>query len=125
MVVLDTSAVLALMLDEPGSEVVLARLQNGMISAVNVVEVLTRLVEAGLTIDEADTDFTGLNLEIVPLDHRLAKGAAGLRLLTRHRGLSLGDRACLALGQREKLPVLTADRQWEDLDIGVEVQLIR
>ncbi|MFN3474480.1 MAG: type II toxin-antitoxin system VapC family toxin [Blastomonas sp.] len=125
MVVFDTSAVLALMLDEPGGDVVIANLQSGVVSAVNVIEVLTRLVEAGLTIDEADAAFSGLNLLMIPLDHQLAKGAAGLRPLTRHRGLSLGDRSCLALGQHEKLSVLTADRQWEGLDIGVDIRLIR
>ena len=125
MVVFDASAVLALMLDEPGGDMVIANLQGGLISVVNVVEVLTRLVEAGLTIDEADADFTGLKLVMMPLDHQLAKASAGLRPLTRHLGLSLGDRACLALGQRETLPVLTADRQWVGLDIGVDIRLIR
>lgn len=67
----------------------------------------------------------GLHLSIVPFDDELAYDCAGLRPVTKHLGLSLGDRACLALAKREVLPVLTADRVWSELDIGVEVRLIR
>ncbi len=62
---------------------------------------------------------------IVPFDQELASIAAGLESLTRPFGLSLGDRACLALGIRLSLPILTADQAWAKLDVGVKVELIR
>lgn len=125
MKVFDTSAVLALMLDEPGGDVVIANLSGGMISAVNVVEVLSRLSEGGMNIDAADAAFGQLGLEIMNFDHTLALEAARMRLPTRSRGLSLGDRACLALALRENVPAMTADRQWDGVDVGVEIRLIR
>lgn len=125
MMVFDTSAVLALMLDEPGGEMVLQNLTGGLISTVNVVEVLTRLSDGGMDLDEAESVFSLLGLEQVSFDQQHAIEAGRMRMPTRHRGLSLGDRACLALALREGVPALTADRQWDGVDVGADIRLIR
>ena len=75
--------------------------------------------------DSIRSTIDGLRLRIVPFDEGHAYKAGSLRHSTRHVGLSLGDRACLVLAAAMSLPALTADRAWADLDIGVEVQLIR
>lgn len=125
MAVFDTSAVLAILLGEPGGDFAADHLEGSHISAVNVIEVLTRLIDGGSNGSDARTFLSQLGLSVVQLDHGLAVDAAVLRGPTRYRGLSLGDRACLALARRKGVPVLTADRQWEGLDIGVEIRLIR
>ncbi len=94
-------------------------------SSVNLAEVATFFTNGGIAIDEVRDMLMALDLPTVPFDDDLAFGAAALRLPTRRFGLSLGDRACLALAKREGLPALTTDRVWSDLDIGVEVRLIR
>lgn len=94
-------------------------------SSVNLAEVATFFTNGGAAIGEVRDVLTDLHLAIVPFDDELAYDSAGLRPATKHLGLSLGDRACLALAKREGLPALTADLAWAGLDIGVEVQLIR
>ena len=116
---------LALLRKEPGAEHVEAALSTALMSAVNLAEVATFFVNGGMPIDTVRTLLTGLEVKTVPFEDDLAFGAAALRSATRHLGLSLGDRACLALAKREGLPALTTDRAWADLDIGVEVRLIR
>jgi PIN domain nuclease of toxin-antitoxin system len=96
-----------------------------MISAVNVAEVITRLIDLGYSPEAAEAAVSRGGFEVIPFDMAAASLAAKLRVATRHLGLSLGDRACLALAERERLPVLTADRAWASLDIGVEIRLIR
>jgi PIN domain nuclease of toxin-antitoxin system len=96
-----------------------------MISAVNVAEVITRLIDLGYSPEAAEVAISRGGFEVIPFDTAAASLAAKLRVTTRHLGLSLGDRACLALAEREGLPVLTADRAWASLDIGVEIRLIR
>jgi PIN domain nuclease of toxin-antitoxin system len=66
-----------------------------------------------------------LNLRVIAFDEPQARSAARLRPVTRHAGLSLGDRACLALGDRLGCPVVTADRIWGNLDVGVDIFVIR
>jgi ribonuclease VapC len=98
------------------------------ISAVNWAEVLSRLGELGMDPTVEGRRLTKLargRLTIVPFDADHAEEAARLRPLTRHLGLSLGDRACLALGFALSLPVLAADRSWSQLDPGFRVELIR
>ena len=126
-VVLDASALLAAMLEEPGQEVVERALATAIISSVNFVEVASRLIDGGLSPEEAEDDLATLELTVINFDHLQAIEAARLRALTRHAGLSLGDRACLALARVRGVPVLTADRAWAALaaDIGVEVELVR
>jgi PIN domain nuclease of toxin-antitoxin system len=129
--VLDASALLAYLQDEPGSDVVDAVLAEGaVINAVNYAEVLSRLSDRG---DEPTTThrrlerqgLTGGLLEVIPLLGEDAVTIARLRPVTRAQGLSLGDRACLATALRLERPVLTADRGWATIDVGVTVRLIR
>ncbi len=96
-----------------------------MISAANAAEVVARLIDIGKSPDLASRAMADLNCEIVPVDAALGLRAGELRALTRGKGLSLGDRICLALAERERVPALTADRAWAELQIGVEVSLIR
>lgn len=123
--VLDASAVLASFRDEVGGDRVRPLLNVSLLSTVNLAETATRLLELGVSPEAIDGLPESLRCEVIPLDADLAFRAAHLRTQTRHLGLSLGDRACLALAQREGLPVLTADRSWAKLDVGVEVVLIR
>jgi len=92
------------------------------VSAVNLSEVVAKLADHGVPLGEIRQALT-LGLEVVPFTEELAYAAGELRPLTRDRGLSLGDRACLALAKTLKRPVLTADRGWASLDLGVEVRL--
>lgn len=111
--VLDASAVIALMLDEPGADKVAAFLPGALVSAVNVAEVVAKFVgrdmTSGATVYGA---FDELGIEIVPFDGDQALVCGSLRWATRDAGLSLGDRACIALGKARGLPVVTADRAW-------------
>ena len=131
MIVLDASALLAWILDEPGSEEVNIALGSGaVIHAVNWAEALTKLQEKGLTPDRVAADLTGIGLlgQTLQVDLGTLEDAsmvALLRPLTRSAGLSLGDRYCLALGRRLGLPVLTADRAWTTLNGDHKVVLIR
>lgn len=94
-------------------------------SAVNVAEVVSRLADTGMNAAEVRSLVGTLGLEVAPFDEELAHATGMLRLTTRDKGLSLGDRACLALAKHLAFPALTADRGWAELDIGVEVTLIR
>lgn len=123
--VLDASAILAMVHREPGAEVVAEKLPRAIVSAVNVAEVAARLSDGGMRDGDIQTTIREMDIDIVAFDNALALASGTLRPLTRHAGLSLGDRACLALARARSLPVLTADRVWADLQIGVEVQLIR
>ena len=122
--VIDASAVLALLGSEPGHERVAAELPSAVMSTVNLAEIVTSLINRGFSAAEARRTAESLAIETVPLDEELALDAGALRETTRSHGLSLGDRACLALAGRMALPVLTADQAWQDLDIGVEIRLI-
>ena len=124
-VVLDASAVLAHLLAEPGGEGVEAVIADAVISAVNLAEVAQRLIETGASDAEALAVVENLPCDVASFDAAAAVQVALLRRATSVRGLSLGDRACLALGKRLGLPVYTADRAWAELDLGVEVVLIR
>lgn len=123
--VLDASAVLAHLRDEPGAEDVLNRMDGALLSAVNLAEIVQKLIDDGLSQDGVAASIHVLPVRIVAFDQRLAIQAGILRGPTRRFGLSLGDRACIALALREGFPVLTADRVWAELDLGVEVVLIR
>ena len=125
MVVLDSSALLASLFGKPGYERVDDALHTACISAVNLAEVMARLVRDGMALDEFLRDLDGSDLEVVPFDLPQARLAAEFLPQTRRRGLSLGDRACLALASIRALPVLTADRAWAQLRLPVEVRLIR
>lgn len=124
-VVLDSSALLAYIKAEPGAEVVKESIGDAVISAVNFAEAVSKLVDRGGTLNEARIVLGFAPVDIVDFDHRLAERAGALILKTRRKGLSLGDRACLALAERERLPVLTGDKAWAQLDLPIEVRLIR
>ena len=100
-------------------------MDGSVLSAVNVAEVVQKLVDDGVPDINIRASIDELPCRIMPLDLALGFEIGFLRQSTRHRGLSLGDRACLALARREGLPVLTADRAWAELDLGIEVVLIR
>jgi PIN domain nuclease of toxin-antitoxin system len=121
----DASAILALLKQEPFDKVEPKRLFRATISAVNLSEVLEMLCSGGLSQLEAEEAVAALNLEVADFDEPQAHLAAYLRSDTRRAGLSLGDRACLALGLRLGRPVITADRAWARVDVGVEIFLIR
>ncbi len=124
--VLDASALLVLMYDEPGSEFVANFVDAGAaISAVNVAEVATKLYDGGQSGEAVETLINALQLEIVQFDHVLAYQTGALRPLTKPWGLSLGDRACLALAQQRGLPVLTADQVWARLPLGLTIHVVR
>lgn len=123
--VLDASAVLAFLGGEPGSDRVAAVLPDAIMSAVNGAEVYGKLADRGASLAQSDEIMGALALDLRPFDAAQARASAQLRGATRALGLSLGDRACLSLAQVENLPVLTADRVWADLDIGVEIEVIR
>ena len=124
-VVLDSSAVLALIWAEAGEPAVAAVMPEARISAVNVIEVVQKLVDRDVDDHVIRATLDGLELRVEPFDADQALQAGLLRRATRSKGLSLGDRACLALARSLGLPVITADRAWAELDLGVEVVLIR
>jgi PIN domain nuclease of toxin-antitoxin system len=123
--IFDASALLALMLGEPGAEIAEKHLADAVISAVNFSEVLAKLLQHGMPFDLAVSGVGKLIAEVVPFEKKHAIVTAALREETAACGLSFGDRACLALGRITRLPVLTADRAWADLKIKVRVELIR
>ncbi len=124
--VLDASALLALLNREPGSEQVASVVADGAaISAVNLSEVVAKLCEVDMPEAIVHDVLDLLGLEIVDFDTDQAYQTGLLRALTRHAGLSLGDRACLVLARQLDLPALTTDRVWESLTVGVTVQVIR
>jgi ribonuclease VapC len=125
--VLDASALLCLLFDEPGADRVERVLPEALISAANLAEVLSKLVDRGLDGNEALADLRELDLEVVALDRAQAEAAGLLRSATREAGLSLSARACLALAQQRRVPTLTTDQQQAEVAsaIGVTVELIR
>lgn len=123
--VLDSSAVLALIFAEEGHETVEALLPAAVISAVNASEVLAKLLRLGASAADATKALDDLQLAVLPFTLDDARSAARLEPLTRVRGLSLGDRACLALAQRCGVPGVTADRNWRIAKLPVRVRSIR
>ena len=124
-VVLDTSALLAFVNAERGGETVADVIADAVISTVNLAEAVTKLVDRGASLDRAREVLAMAEYEVADFDREQAEDAGALIARTRAKGLSLGDRACLALAQRERLPALTADRRWADVEVGVEVRLFR
>ena len=124
--VLDATAILAVINAEPGAEKLTPDLLAGAVgSAVNLAEVQTKLVSRGWTSDEAWEDATSPIREVLPFDEEQARMAGDLVTQTRHLGLSLGDRACLALGIALKVPVYTAEKAWKKVKVGVRIHVIR
>jgi PIN domain nuclease of toxin-antitoxin system len=122
--VLDSSAVLALIFNEPGAETVKSVLPDALLSTVNLAEIITKLVDKGLPAEVARAAVKVLGAEIVDFDSNQAFLTGELRAATRAAGLSLGDRACLALAAKRNLPAMSADRAWGKLE-NFDVILIR
>jgi PIN domain nuclease of toxin-antitoxin system len=123
--VVDASALLAFLNEEPGSEVVEEALPSALISTVNLSEAIAKLLERGVPDGEVVAVIGYLDFKVIDFISVSAWDAARLRPVTRAYGLSFGDRACLGLALQQKLPVLTADSAWRSLSLGVEIHLIR
>jgi ribonuclease VapC len=123
--VLDASALLAFLHHEPGHAAVDAVLRGATISSVNWSEVIQKALARGVDVVGLQSDLSALGLTVLPFTADDAEVTAQLWVQTRALGLSLGDRACLALGLRRGQPVLTADRSWQQLSVGADVRIIR
>ena len=125
--VLDASAVLAVLRQESGADVVRPLLRGGLISAVNAGEVMNRLVQLGGLLNEIVPLVQQLEMQIVDFNFEQAAVATSLQPLARQANLSFGDRACLSLGMMRRHNVLTADRDWQGIShhLGIEIRLIR
>ena len=125
-IVLDASAVLAVISEERGADnVIQAPRRGAVMSAVNYAEVISKLVERGLRRELARATVLNIGIQILDFDIELADRVGELRPQTKSYGLSLADRACLALAERQGLPALTGDRKWSQFDLGIEVRIFR
>ena len=125
LAVLDSSAVLAVFFNEPGGEVVAPILRGALLSTVNMAEVHTRMIDRGAQSQQAWSWIEGLQCDICFFTDEQARVAAELRPITRPFGLSLGDRACLALAIDRKATVYTTDRVWKSLPLDLRIEVIR
>ncbi len=126
-VALDASALLALLLGEPGAETVKASLDGALLCTVNLAEIVSHYAKLGASRQDIETMLQPLPIRVVPVDAALSYEAGMLRRLTLPGGLSLGDRYCLALAKRDGIPALTAERRWPSIAgaADVMVNLIR
>lgn len=125
-IVFDSSAVLAILQDEPGGDTVAQYLGRAVISAVNLQEVAKELVRGGRSAEDVRAILGGIDMKVVAHDAGAAFLAAALYPQTRRHGRGLGDRTCMALGLQLGLPVLTADREWKQVKIdGLELRHLR
>jgi ribonuclease VapC len=124
-IVFDASAIIAIINDEVGGKEVISYLKNGVMSAVNFSESVAFLNRASLSIDEARQIIKDLLADIILFDEDQAYLAAELKSSTKKFGLSLGDCACLALAKLRNLPVITADRAWKEVDLGIKIIFLR
>jgi ribonuclease VapC len=122
--VLDSSAILAVIFQEKGFDIVEPLLGNSLVSTINVAEIFTKLAKKGILNQKMIEDFQQLGIEMTDFDFEQATKAAELRPLTKHLGLSLGDRCCLALAILNKTTAVTADKDWQSLTC-CPIELIR
>ena len=123
-VVLDASAIIAMLKGERGATKVAAEIGGARVSSVNYAEVVSHFVHAGMPEREVDAMLDPLPLTVVPADKSLAQIAGRLRAATAEAGLSLGDRFCLALARRDGLPAWTSDQNWKKIADAVEVKVV-
>ena len=123
--VYDSSALLAIILGEPGADVANANIANAMVCSVNLAEIFSRAEEKGIPVVKTERFLMGKEVQFVDFDADLARVVGVIRAKTRSRGLSIGDRACIALALRERATAVTADRVWAELDLPCKVELIR
>lgn len=123
-VVLDASALIAMLKGEKGADKVAAAIAYARVSAVNYAEVVTHFVHAGMPEREVDAMLDPLPMTLVPVDKALAQLAGRLRAITGDLGLSLGDRFCLALARRDGLPAWTGDQIWKKIADAAEVKVV-
>ena len=126
-VVLDASAVIALLFSEPGHDKVEARIAGAAIATVNLTEVADFLARKGMASGDAERAIRTLKLDVAVADENAAFGASELYLPTRSAGLSLADRFCLELAKRTDRVALSADRAWSQVgeSLGIRIELIR
>lgn len=124
-VVLDASALLAYLLQEPGAEVVDGLLSDARMTSVNWAEVVQKSLSAGVEVQGMREELQALGMQVEPFVAADGERAGQLWALTRQQGLSLGDRACLSLGLRLGVKVVTCDRAWAELPLELEVQVLR
>lgn len=125
MIALDASALLAYLFTETGFETVARHIDSCCLSSVNLAEVISRFVRDGHNPELVHQHLVASGIEIVPFFSEDAALAAGLVAHTQQLGLSLGDRACLALALRRNIPALTADQIWSKLDLPITIRQIR
>lgn len=124
-VVLDASALLAFLQDEPGCDTVEKALADSAISAVNWSEVIQKSLASGVEIEGMRDELHALGLTVVPFSADEAECVGSLWQQTRQQGLSIADRACLATAQSMNVPVFTTDRIWAELDLALDIRVIR
>ena len=120
--VLDASALLCLLFEEPGAEGVEAAPGSACIGAADLAEVVGLLIDRGVPLNEAVADLRAVDLAVVAMGPAQAEAAGAMRAVTRAAGLSLGDRTCLTQAQSLGATTLTTDRPWAALDCGVPVE---
>lgn len=125
MTVLDASALLAYLQNEPGAALVDKVLSESVISTVNWAEVVQKSLSRGVDLEGLREDLEAIGLRILPFTVSQAEITGKLWLTTRALGLSLGDRACLALGLELCVPVVTTDQIWQKLELGLEIHISR
>jgi ribonuclease VapC len=125
--VLDASALLAVLNGEPGGAAVVPLMADAAISAVNWSEVVQKALAHGVSVSPADlrTDVEALGVDVRPFTASQAEIAASLWSSTKHLGLSLGDRACLALATEIGATAITADAAWARLALSITVRVVR
>lgn len=126
-IVLDASALIAMLKNEPGADMVAGMIASATMGVFNDAEVVSHFIYLSMPIEEVDAMLHPLPITDVPADLALAREAGRLRVLTAEAGLSLGDRCCLAPARRERRPAWTADRAWSRIAdiVGGEVTIIR
>ena len=124
-IILDASALLALIFDEPGAEIVAPQARDSRILSVNFSEVVQRVLSIDGNPERAEEAVDLLKIKVAPFDRRLARLTAELREITSFMGASFADRACLAFALATSAPVLSSDQDWRRLDIGIDIRMIR